>query len=260
MVSGAFTAAYQGLVADWERSTGHTVITVQGASMGPAPTSIPNRLARGERADVVILARNSLDALANNATVDSASRVDLADSRIAMAVKAGTPPPDISTEEQFRKVLLGAASIAYSESASGVYISTEMFKRLGIEEQVAGKAKTIFGSVGEALARGEAAIGFQQLSELRPVKGITVVGLIPDTVQRVTTFSAGISTASRSSATARQFIAYLASEQARETIRRTGLDPVTPRNQIAFTRVFPNAGQIGLFIAAAVWRAVRDAR
>ncbi len=105
--------------------------------------------------------------------------------------------------------------------------------------------------MADAVARGEAEIGFQQISELLPISGITIVGPIPDAVQRITTFSAGISATSRSSATARQLVAYLASEQARETIRRSGLDPITPAHQIAFTRVFPNAGQIGLFIAAA---------
>ena len=252
MVSGAFTAAYKGLVAEWEQATGHKVITVNGASMGAAPTAIPNRLARGEQADVVILARTALDALAKDGTVVRGTEVDLADSRIGMAVKAGAAKPDISSEDTFRRVLLSAKSIAYSESASGVYISTELFKRLGIAEQVAAKAKMISGRpVGEAVAKGEAEIGFQQMSELLPVDGITVVGQIPDAVQRVTTFSAGISATSRFKATAQQLVAFLASAQAREAIRRTGLEPVRLPHQIAFTRVFPNAGQIGLFVAAA---------
>ena len=252
MVSGAFTAAYKVLVADWERSTGHKVTTVSGASMGGAPTSIPSRLGRGEPADVVILARTALDALAKDGKVVSGSQVDLADSRIGMAVKAGASKPDISTVDAFRRVLLDAKSIGYSESASGVYISTEMFKKLGIADQVAGKAKMISGRpVADAVAQGEVEIGFQQISEMLPVAGVTLVGPIPDGVQLVTTFSAGIAATSTSKATARQLIEHLASAQARETIRKTGLDPVKTPQQIAFTRVFPNAGQIGLFIAAA---------
>jgi Tol biopolymer transport system component/ABC-type molybdate transport system substrate-binding protein len=220
--------------------------------MGAAPTSIPNRLARGEAADVVILARTALDALAKDGKIVRGSEADLADSRIGMAVKAGESKPDISTVDQFRRVLLGAKSIAYSESASGVYISTEMFKKLGIADQVSTRAKMISGRpVAEAVAAGEAEIGFQQISELLPVAGASFVGPIPDAVQSITTFSAGIPAASTSRTAARQLIEHLASAQARETIRKTGLDPVKTPHQIAFTRVFPNAGQIGLFVASA---------
>jgi Tol biopolymer transport system component/ABC-type molybdate transport system substrate-binding protein len=251
MVSGAFTSAYKVLIAEWERTTGHTVTTISGASMGAGPTTIPSRLARGERADVVILARTALDALAATGQIADGTRVDLADSRIGMAVRAGVPKPDIASVEQFRRVLLEATSIGYSESASGVYISTRLFQKLGIAAQVGGKARAISGRpVAEAVARGEVEIGFQQISELLPVDGITFVGPIPDTVQSITTFSAAITAASQSRATAQQLVAYLSSAQARETIRRTGLEPA-PRHQIAFTRVFPNAGQIGLFVANA---------
>jgi pimeloyl-ACP methyl ester carboxylesterase len=144
-----------------------------------------------------------------------------------MAVKAGVKKPDISTEARFRQVLLDARSIAYSDSASGVYISTELFKKLGIADQVAGKVTMIPGTpVGEQVAAGAAEIGFQQMSELLPVPGITVVGPIPDSVQLVTTFSAGVATTARAPATARQLIAYLSSTSAHKVIRAAGLDPV----------------------------------
>ena len=227
MVSGGFTAAYKLLVAEWEKATGHTVATVYGASMGTTPTSIPNRLAHGEPADVVILARTALDRLADEGKVVAESGTDLVRSRIGMAVKAGARTPDISTEARFRQVLLDAKSIAYSDSASGVYISTELFEKLGIARQVAPKARMIPGTpVGESVAAGAAEIGFQQMSELLPVHGITVVGPIPDSVQLITTFSAGVSTSARAPATARQLIAYLSSAGAHTVIRAAGLDPV----------------------------------
>jgi len=227
MVSGGFTAAYKLLIAEWEKSTGHSVETVYGASMGATPTAIPNRLSRGEPADVVILARSALDALARDGRVVNGSQVDLVRSRIGMAVKAGADKPDISTEARFRQILLAARSIAYSDSASGVYSSTQMFKKLGIADRVASKSVKIEGTpVGESVARGEAEIGFQQISELLPVAGIAVVGPIPDSVQMVTTFSAGISPTSRAHATARQLIAYLSSQHAWKTIREAGLDPI----------------------------------
>ena len=230
MVSGAFTAPYTILVGDWEKATGNRVLTVYGASMGATPTAIPNRLARGEAADVVILARSALDALVKQRRVIDGSEVDLVRSRSGMAVKAGAPVPDISTEARLRKVLLDATSIAYSDSASGVYISTEMFKALGIADQVLGKSKKIEGTpVGETVARGDAEIGFQQMSELQPVKGITIVGPIPEPEQRITVFSAGLVATSHAQAVARQFVAYLASMQAWQTIRESGLEPIVPR-------------------------------
>jgi molybdate transport system substrate-binding protein len=227
MVSGGFTAAYKMLVAEWEKATGHTVETVYGASMGATRTAIPNRLARGEPADIVILARTALDRLAQDGTVVDRSQVDLVRSRIGMAVRAGARKPDISTAARFRQVLLDAKSIAYSDSASGVYIPTEMFRKLGIADQVAGKAKMIAGTpVGEIVARGDAEIGFQQISELLPIGGITIVGAIPDPVQRITTFSAGLSTTARAPAAARQLVAYLSSKKAWKTIRSAGLEPI----------------------------------
>ena len=227
MVSGGFTAAYKVLVAEWEKATGHTVATVYGASMGETPTSIPNRLARGEPADIVILARTALDRLADAGKIAVGSQTDLVRSRIGMAVKAGAKTPDISSEARFRQVLLDARSIAYSDSASGVYISTELFKKLGIASQVVGKATMVPGTpVGDRVAAGAAEIGFQQMSELLPVPGITVVGPIPDSVQLVTTFSAGVATTARAPAMARQLIAYLSSTGAHNAIRAAGLDPV----------------------------------
>ena len=228
MVSGAFTAPYRVLVAEWEKTTGNRVVTVYGASMGATPTAIPNRLARGEQADVVILARSALDALVRDGKVVDGSEVDLVRSRIGMAVKAGAKAPDISTEARFRQVLLDATSIAYSDSASGVYIATEMFRTLGIAEQVAHKSMKIEGTpVGDAVAKGDAEIGFQQISELRPVRGITVVGPIPDPEQRVTIFSAGIAKTARAQGAGRQLVAYLASMQAWKTVRASGLEPAT---------------------------------
>jgi len=228
MVSGAFTAAYKVLVPQWERTTGHTVSTVYGASMGDTPTAIPNRLAGGETADVVIVAREALDRLAADGRVRPGSQVDLARSRIGMAVRAGARKPDISSEARLRQVLLDARSIAYSDSASGVYISSEMLKKLGIADAVAGKARMVPGTpVGEVVAKGEAEVGFQQMSELLPVAGITVVGPLPDAVQRVTTFSAGVTTTTtRAAGLVQQLIAFLSSKQASAIIVRSGLEPM----------------------------------
>lgn len=226
MTSGAFTAAYLELAAEFERRTGHRVITA-ATSMGVGDTSIPARLARGEAIDVVIIAGDALARLIEDGRIHAASRVDLARSAIGLAVRSGTPKPDISTVEALTRTLLAARSIAYSASVSGTYLSTELLQRLGIAEQVLPKSRRIDGErVGAVVARGEAEIGVQQLSELYPIAGLDVVGPLPDAVQRVTVFAAGIGAAAAHPEPARRFVEFLASPDAVPAIRRSALEPV----------------------------------
>lgn len=228
MSSGGFTEAYKQLTPEFERSTRHKVVSSYGASMGGAPDSIPSRLGRDEPADVVILAAPALDALIAAGKVRAGSRVDLVRSSIGMSVKAGAPKPDISTLEAFKRTLLEAKSIAYSASASGTYFSTDMLKNLGLAEQVLPKTKRIVSErVGTAVARGDAEIGLQQISELLPLPGLDFLGPIPAEVQLVTLFSAGIATNSKSPEEAQQLIKYLSSAAAAPTIAKTGLEPIT---------------------------------
>jgi len=226
MTSGGFAAPVEQLTPKFEASSGLHVVLVRGASMGTTTTAIPMRLARNEPADVVIMARSELDSLARKGFVIEGSQVDLVRSRIGMAVKAGAPVPDISTVAAFKRTLLAAKSIAYSDSASGVYISSEMYKILGIEDAVAPKSRRILGDpVGGVVAKGDVEIGFQQLSELKPIAGITIVGPIPDEVQKVTIFSAGVVTSSRHKDDARAFIHYLASAAVCPVIVEDALEP-----------------------------------
>jgi molybdate transport system substrate-binding protein len=196
--------------------------------MGSAPDSIPSRLKRGEPVDVVILAAAALDDLIKQGKVVAGSRVDLVRSSIAMAVKAGTPKPDISSVEALTRTLLEAKSIAYSDSASGVYLSTVLFPRLGIADRLKTKSRKVSGNerVGSVVARGDAEIGFQQISELLPVTGITLVGPLPPGAQQVTVFSAGIAVGAKEPEAARALIQFLASRAATSTIIRTGLEPM----------------------------------
>jgi molybdate transport system substrate-binding protein len=228
MTSGGFAQAFLDLVPEFERATGTQVLVAFGASMGGAPDSIPSRLERGEPVDVVILAAEALDALVVQGKVRAGSRVDLVRSRIGMAVRAGASKPDIGSVEALRQTLLGASSIAYSASASGVYLSTELFQRLGIAEQIKAKSKRIESErVGNVVARGDAEIGFQQVSELLPIPGIDYVGPLPAQVQRVTTFSAGVSVNARASDAAKALIEFLSSPAAIPTITSAGLEPAT---------------------------------
>src|SRR3984893_12848740 len=146
---------------------------------------------------------------------------------MGMAVKAGAPNPDISTLDPLKRTLLAAKSIAYSDSASGVYLSSELFPKLGIAEQIKGKSKKIEADpVGGAVASGEVEIGFQQISELRPVKGIDIVGELPPGAQRVIVFAAAIPTTSKHPEAAKALIQWLASPPHYTLIQKTGLEPV----------------------------------
>jgi molybdate transport system substrate-binding protein len=227
MVSGGFSAPYQVLIARFQQATGAHVETVWGPSMGTTPVAIPMRLSRGESADVVIMARSQLDALAQKGIVVEGSQVDLARSRIGMAVRSGATIPDISSVAAFRRALLKARSVAYSDSASGTYIATKLFKRMGIARQMLTKSRQIAAEpVGLSVARGEVEIGFQQMSELLPVGGITVIGPIPAELQEVTVFSAGVVARSDAQEPAHSLIRYLASPSACATIKQAALEPV----------------------------------
>jgi len=227
MISGGFSAAYRDLIPEFERATGHKVTTLRGPSMGETPQAIPNRLNRGEPADVLIMVGYALDDLAKNGKVIAESRTELARALISMAVRAGATKPDISTVDTFRLTLLAARSIAYSDSASGVYIATEMFARLGIADQISGKARMIPAEpVGQVVARGEAELGFQQTSELLPVAGIDIVGPLPPEVQKVTVFSAGVATNAHEPQVAAELIGFLTSPSAGPIVRRTGMEPI----------------------------------
>ncbi|MDB5992901.1 MAG: extracellular solute-binding protein [Pseudomonas sp.] len=228
MTSGGFTAAYKVLGPKFAASTGNTLDTALGPSMGKAPEAIPNRLARGEKADVVIMVGYALDELIKQGKVDPASRVELADSRIGLVVRDGAPKPDISTVDSLKKTLLEAKSVAYSDSASGVYIEDQLFKRLGIEDQLKPKSKMIPKiPVGSVVATGDYQLGFQQVSELLPVPGVSFVAKIPESVQSVTRFAAGIPVGAQHPAQAKALLEYLASSAAQPDVKATGLDSVS---------------------------------
>lgn len=226
VTSRAFLAAYQELGPEYERSTHNKLMTQFGPSMGTTHDAIPLRLERGEAIDVVIMAASTFADLIQRGKVQANSRVDLARSIIGMAVRAGAPKPDISTVDALKRTLLAAKSIAYSDSASGVYLSTELFPKLGIADQLKGKSRKIEADpVGEAVAKGEVEIGFQQISELRAVKGIDIVGELPPAVQKVTVIAAGIPTTSKHPEAARALIRWLASPAAYSAIQKSGLEP-----------------------------------
>jgi len=227
MTSGAFTAAYLELIPRLEQLTKKHFVTA-ATSIGTGDNSIPNRLRRGEAVDVVIVADAVLAGFIKDGLILAESYTPLARSAIAMAVRAGAPKPDLSTVDALKRTLLQAKSIAYSASVSGEYLTTELYQRLGIADQVMGKSRLIGGGerVGAVIARGEAEIGFQQLSELLPVPGIDHVTPLPAEVQKVSVFSAGVATSTRDADAAQTVIKFLASPEAARAITKSGLEPI----------------------------------
>jgi len=228
MISGGLSAAFEALVPVFEKETGNKVLVARGPSMGTTVNAIPVRLDRGEPADVLIMVGYALTDLGKKGKVVPGSEVELVRSPIGVAVKAGAPKPDLSSADSVKQALLAAKTIAYSDSASGVYVSTEMFKKLGIEKEMEGKARKIPATpVGEIVARGDAELGFQQISELKPVAGIDIVGPLPDALQQITIFSAGIATGSKEPDAGKALIKFMASPAAKDEIVKSGMEPIT---------------------------------
>jgi molybdate transport system substrate-binding protein len=229
--SGGFKAAYLALVPAFESTTGCKVRTEWGSSLGNAPTSIPSRLRRGEPLDLAILSGDALDGLMQEGRIVAGSRVDLARSGIGVAVRAGASRPDIGSVEAFKRALGQARSIAHSSSASGVYLES-LFQRLGIAAELAPKIRKVEGEpVAQVVARGEAEIGFQQVSELLPVAGIDYVGPLPAEIQEVTVFAAGIPVGAPHPEAARALVEFLTSAAAAPIISNCGMEQATRRAQ-----------------------------
>jgi molybdate transport system substrate-binding protein len=234
MISAGFYPVYVELGPAFERASGHRLITTRGPSTGDSPEAIPTRLARGETADVVILDGASADELATRGFVRIGSKVDFALSQIGMVVRAGAATPSIGSVEAFRRTVLAATSIGYSDSASGTYLSTTLFAKLGIADQVARKSRKVRGPpsgepVAAVVARGEVEIGFQQVSELLHVPGVTFVGAIPAELQPGFSFAGAITSAAKQPDAARALLRFLASPEAASTIVKAGLTPIAGR-------------------------------
>jgi molybdate transport system substrate-binding protein len=198
--------------------------------MGDSPEAIPTRLARGEAADVLILDGAAADELAARGLARGGSKVNLALSQIGMVVRAGARTPDISSVDAFRRTLLAALSIGYSDSGSGTYLSTQLFARLGIADSVLPKSRKVRGPpsgepVAAVVGRGEAEIGFQQVSELLNVAGVDYVGTIPAELQPGFTFAGMLTRSSRETEGAAALLRFLNSPEAAPVITKAGLSP-----------------------------------
>ena len=234
MISAGFYRVYSELGPAFERASGHRLVTTRGPSMGDSPDAIPARLARGEAADVVIMDGGAADELVRRGLARADSKVELARSLVGMVVREGAAKPDIGSVEAFRNALLAAKSIAYSDSGSGTYLSTKLFPRLGVADQVAGKSRKVRGPpsgepVAAVVARGEAEIGFQQVSELIHVPGVAFVGALPPELQPGFSFAGAVTRVAREPEAASALLRFLASPEAAPAILKAGLAPPSGR-------------------------------
>lgn len=209
------------LVPAFERQSGHKVSAQWGGTEG-----ITKRVTGGEAVDLVIIAKPNIARLMQEGKIAEGSSVDIVRSGVGVAVRVGLPRPDVSTAEKTREAVLAARSVAYSSGPSGFYIA-ELFKRMGIAEAIKDKAiQTPSGvQVAELLARGDADLGFQQVSELIHAKGIDYLGPLPAEIQNVTVFSAGLHAAAKELDAAKALVRFLTAPEAAATIRKAGMEP-----------------------------------
>jgi molybdate transport system substrate-binding protein len=225
LTTGILKGAFDRIAAKFQEDTGHRITMSWGPSTGTSAEASPVRVRSGEAIDVLIMVSTSMDDLIASGHFIPLQRTDVAVSKIGVAVKEGQAQPDISTTAALRQALLDARSIGFSEGASGTYVSTVLLEMLGIATQVQPKCHVILGRkfVGAAVAEGEVEVGIQQISELYLESGITVVGPLPEEVQRASVVSAAASSRSTNMQAAQQFVAFLATPFAADAMRSSGL-------------------------------------
>lgn len=226
LISGGFSGAYEQLLPQFERACGVKVTTASGASQGTGPQTIAAQLARGVPADVVILSREGLTELIAAKRIATATDVDLARVPLGVAVRAGAPKHDVTTVESFSQILLDAKTVAIPASTSGIWLTTELFPRLGIAEKISVKVMPRGADATRAVASGDADVGVLPVSEIVHAAGVELAGSIAPEIQFVQVFSAAVVAGSGEIAGAKRLVAYLASAQASEAIRKSGMEPL----------------------------------
>ena len=226
MMSGGFSGAYERLLPEFQRATGIGVTTGSGASQGTGPQTIAAQLARGIHADVVILSREGLgDLIAENKIV-AGTGVDLAQVPLGVAIRAGTAKPDVRSVEGFKQLLLKADTIAMPASTSGIWMTTDLFPRLGIADKVRTKLAPRGSDATRMVAAGEVDLAVMPVSEILVAPGVAFAGAIAPEIQFVQTFSAAIVAMSKAIESSKRLIGFLSSAGAASAIRDSGMEPI----------------------------------
>jgi len=225
LTAGAFKQVLLAVAPQYEQQTGNKLI-IDNDTNG----ALVRRIEAGEAFDVAVLGPAAIDMLASKGKIRSGSRTDLAKVGIGVVVREGAPQPDIATVEAFKRALRAASSVAYVDPAgggsSGIYIAV-LIERLGLADEVKAKAKLIpGGAVAEHVARGEAEIGLHQISEILPVKGVSLVGPLPRDIQHYTVYAAGLS-GTGNEAAGSALIKLLAGPEGIAALSAKGMEPPT---------------------------------
>jgi molybdate transport system substrate-binding protein len=226
LISGGFTGAYEQLLPEFERTSGIKVTTGSGSSQGTGPQTIGAQLARGVPANVVILSREGLNELIAANRIAAGTDVDLAQASLGVAVRAGTPKPDVSTVEAFKQLLLKAKTVAVPGSTSGIWLTTNLFPRLGITEKINVKMTPRGTEATRMVAAGDADLAILPVSEIVRAAGVDFAGTIPPEIQLVQVFSAAVVADSKEIEGSKRLIEFLASARASEAIRNSGMEPL----------------------------------
>ena len=226
LMSGGFSGAYEKLLPEFERTNGVKVTTGSGASQGTGPQTIAAQLARGTPADVVILSREGLGELIAAKKIAAGTDVDLARVPLGVAVRLGTPKPDVSTVEALKQVLLKAKTVAIPGSTSGIWLTTDLFPRLGIAEKINVKVTSRGTDATGMVAAGGADLAVMPVSEIMHASGVDYAGRLAPEIQFVQTFSAAIVAGSRDMEGSKRLIDFLASASASDAIRNSGMEPL----------------------------------
>jgi molybdate transport system substrate-binding protein len=224
MSSGGLKGVISELAGAFERASGHELLAV----FAP-PTAVKTRIEGGEALDVAVMSETLIDDLVRQGRLRGDGRVTLARSGMGVAVRKGAPKPDIGSVDAFRRTLLAAKSLVFTDpaagGASGIHFQ-KVIEQLGIAKEVMAKARLNSGSFNaEFVARGEAELAIQQISEIVPVKGAELAGPLPDGVQLTTVFAAALSPNAPEPAAAQELIRFLASPAAADVIRQNGMEP-----------------------------------
>jgi molybdate transport system substrate-binding protein len=223
IISGGFSAAYREVLPEFERTTGIAVTTASGASQGTGPDTIGAMLRRGEPADVVIMNRSGLAELIAEGKIAAGTDVDLAETLVGMAVPSGSPKPDISTVETLRQTLRRAKIVAVPGSTASGF--TEILRRLGISDEIEIKVPGRGAESVAMVARGDAQLSIQPVSEILHMPGVDLAGTLPMELQHRNPYAAAIIAGSKQAEASRRLIAFLSSESATAAIKRSGMEP-----------------------------------
>ena len=224
LTAGAFKQIVVALAPEFEQQTGHR-LTIENGTVG----ALVKKIEGGEPFDVTFLSPGAVNDLVKKGKIADGSRVNIARVGVGVMVKEGAPKPDIATVDAFKQAVLAAKTVAYIDPASGgssgIYVA-KLLEQIGIADQVKPKARLKQGGhVADLIVSGDAELGIHQISEIVPVKGVTLIGPLPKEIQNYTTYAAGVSSAAKDKDAAAALVRFLSGPRTAEMLKSKGMEP-----------------------------------